>query len=332
MSCVSADVALLTAAPTPLTRLDDPMLRAAGVELWLKREELRDPVLGGNKWWKLQGHLRAASLAGHARLLSFGGAWSNHLHALAAAGARFGFATVGLVRGNQGSAMLDDCRQWGMQLVALGYADYRRRHDAAWQAALLAEHGPGYLIPEGGGGEAGREGFQALAAELMQQVDGKAIIAVAMGTGTTLAGLAAHLPEGQELWGFPVLPLGDSGQKLADELQSGNIGAGNTGAGRIGAGCRIWQGCVDSAYGRMTPALRAFMEAFERQQGIPLDPVYTGKLLQALYALAQQGQIPRGTRIVALHSGGLQGRRGFGFSFPALPVAVADSAVMAQVA
>jgi 1-aminocyclopropane-1-carboxylate deaminase len=302
MFCVSADPDGL---PTPLMRLTDPRLDVAGVELWLKREDLRDPRLGGNKWYKLQGHLQAARAAGHGRLLGFGGIWSNHLYALAAAGARFGFATIGVVRGDQGSAMLDDCRQLGMQLMPLGYAEYRRRHDAGWLAALQERTGPCHVIPEGGGGEEGLVGFRALAAELVSQVGSDVVVAVAMGTGTTLAGLARYLPAGQRVWGFPVLPLKETAQVLEAGLRS--VDARTS--------WHIWHGCVDQAYGRLTPALRAFLGAFERAQGIPLDPVYTVKLIQGLYGLAEQGYIPRGTRIVALHSGGLQGRRGFGLNY-----------------
>lgn len=311
MSSVSAE----SAVPTPLQRLHDSMLEAAGVEVFVKREDLRDPWLGGNKWCKLQGHLQAARALGADRLLSVGGVWSNHLHALAVAGARNGFRTVGLVRGNHESAMLDDCRRLGMTLVPLGYAEYRRRDDADLQATWQRQYGPAYFIPEGGGGQAGLGGFQTLAAEIRARAGDQVVVAVAVGTGTTLAGLAAHLPEA-EVWGFPVLPLADAGQRLAALLPAAALSR-----------CRVWHGLVDTGYGRLTGSQREFMTGFEQQQEMLLDPVYTVKLFQALFGLARQGKIPHGTRIVALHSGGLQGRRGFG-----LPYAVDDVALAALAA
>jgi 1-aminocyclopropane-1-carboxylate deaminase len=304
MSCASAEALQqrLLQAPTPLQRLHLPVFAAAGVELWLKREDLRHPLLGGNKWPKLLGHLRAAEAAGQGTLVSFGGAWSNHLHALAAAGRELGLSTVGLVRGDRDTAMLADCRRWGMRIVSLSHGDYRRRDDTEWLQGLLAAEGlsDSHVIPEGGGGAAGLEGFAGLAAELAVQAGSGAVLAVAMGTGTTARALAGFLPADMEVWGFPVLPL------KAAEL------AAQT-------GLRFWPGQVDKAYGRLGAELRRFLHEFEGEQGIALDPVYTVKLLYALHALAEQGRLPRATRIVALHSGGLQGRRGHALSFaPAL--------------
>lgn len=289
-------------APTPLQPISLPAFEAAGARLLLKREELRDPLLGGNKWHKLQGHLQAAAEQGQRRLLSFGGAWSNHLHALAATGQRFGLETVGVVRGDRMTAMLEDCRRFGMRLHPVSHADYRRRDDALWQQELLRELGPAYVIPEGGGGEAGLRGFACLAGELAQSCsEPNTVLALAMGTGTTLAGLAAHLPAGCRIWGFPVLALPGIEQQLAKSLLTYRQHASFT----------VWHGLVDSAYGRLGAPLRQFLASFEEQQGLELDPIYTVKLLWALNHLADQGSIPPGTTVVALHSGGLQGRRGF---------------------
>lgn len=283
--------------PTPLCELHAPPLAGAGVRLWLKREELRHPLLGGNKWPKLVGHLRAA---GGRTLVGFGGAWSNHLHALAAAGHELGQATVGVVRGEQDTAMLQDCRRMGMRLLAVSRSEYRLRDDPAWVRSLL--HGNGlaaaYVIPEGGGGVAGLEGFAELARELRAETTPETVFALAMGTGTSVAGLAAHLPPGARVWGFPVLPL----TGIEASLDTGRMG---------GADIHVWHGMVDKSYGRLSPDLLQFQKNFELEHNIALDPVYTVKLLRALYELAEQGRLPRTTRIVALHSGGLQGRRGY---------------------
>ncbi len=290
-------------APAPaLTAIQWPALEALGVELLLQREDRRDPVLGGNKWYKLLGHLQAARAQGASRVLSFGGAWSNHLYALAAAGARYGFPTLGLVRGAQDTAMLADCRRWGMHILPLSFGDYRRRHDPAFLALLAAEYPDAYLLPEGGAGEAGLSGFAPLAQELALTAAGRpSVVAVAMGTGTTVAGLAAALPKSVALWGFPVLPLPGIEAKLA----------------QYGSALQIWHGLVDAGYGRLSPELAAFLSVFEREQGVSLDPIYTVKLLWALDTLAKTDRLPRASRIIALHSGGLQGRRGFDLPLPA---------------
>jgi len=294
----------MSGRPTPLLALPDPVLEAAGVQLWLKREEQRHPLLGGNKWPKLLGHLRAAN---GRTLVGFGGAWSNHLHALAAAGMALGLATVGVVRGGRDTAMLADCRAMGMQLLPVSHGDYRRRDEPDWIQSFLASAGlaGAWVIPEGGGGAEGLPGFAELAAELAAEATPDTVFALAMGTGTSVAGVAAHLPATARVWGFPVLPLPGIEAKLAASLQVVANPAALT----------VWHGLVDKAYGRLTLELRQFMEDFEHRHDVALDPVYTVKLLWVLHALAGQGRLPRGIKIIALHSGGLQGRRGHALPF-----------------
>jgi len=196
--------------------------------------------------------------------------------------------------------MLQDCRLSGMRLLPVSRGEYRFREDSAWVQALLNANGlaDAYVIPEGGGGAAGLEGFAELAQELVTETTPDTVFALAMGTGTSVAGLAAHLPAGARVWGFPVLPLPGI---------EATFGAGRRG----GADIHVWHGMVDKSYGRLTPDLLQFQKKFELEHNIALDPVYTVKLLRALYELAEQGRLPRTTRIVALHSGGLQGRRGY---------------------
>ena len=293
-------------APTPLLELRAPVLEGAGVQVLLKREELRHPLLGGNKWPKLVGHLRAADSR---TLVGFGGAWSNHLHALAAAGEELGRATVGIVRGGRDTAMLADCRAMGMRLLPVSQGEYRQRDDAQWVQDFLAQAGlaDAYVIPEGGGGAAGLSGFAELADELLAQAGPELIVALAMGTGTTAAGLAAHLPSSTRVWGFPVLPLPGIETELQDLLRQVPRPAALT----------VWHGLVDKAYGRLSADLLQFLKKFELAHTIALDPVYTVKLIRALYGLAEQGRLAHGTRLVALHSGGLQGRRGHALSLMA---------------
>lgn len=310
MYCASIDAMMAT---TPLVALDIPQFACHGVTLWLKREEMRHPLWGGNKWFKLQGHLQRA--AGRT-LLGFGGAWSNHLHALAALGRAQGQETVGVVRGERLTPMLADCQAMGMRLIAVGYGAYRQRHDPEWQRQLLIHHGlqGAYVIPEGGNGAEGLSGFSQLADELWLQAPENAVYAVAMGTGCTLAGLAIHLPSGCRVWGFPVLPLPGIEQELPPTR----------------ATCRVWHGRVDRDYGQLTPELALFLQKFELAHSIALDPVYTVKLMWALYEMAERGELQGIRDVVALHSGGLQGRRGAGLPWESHHLGLGDNAAALQ--
>lgn len=257
--------------------------------VFMKREDERDALLGGNKWCKLAGHLAAASAAGQRRLVSVGGNWSNHLHALAHAGQRYGFATTGLVRGETMTPMLEEAVAAGMHIEFLSREDYRQRGAAAWQAAA-ARHHDAYFIPEGGAGEAGQRGLQALAREICQQLpdDGEPFyLAVPVGSGTTLSGLRAALPARMRLLGFPAFADAVLHQQLA-------------------ALAPLHDTLGMRQHAVLPVALQEFQQSFEQTQGIPLDPVYTVRMMQRLSLLL--AALPG--RIVAMHTGGLQGRRG----------------------
>ena len=292
----------------PLQRLHLDWLQQAGVEVAVLRLDLIDPLISGNKWFKLTEHLRAAQEAGAEGLISLGGAHSNHLHALAAAGKRFGFATVGLLRGHvQQTPTTLDLERYGMQLHWLGFAGYRARHEPdfwqPWQDLY-----PGLQqVPEGGGGLAGALGCVPLVAMLREQLvdvgwddyDGWWLAA---GTGTTLAGLV--LGEGGErrVYGALAVPT-DHGvaPQVAAILQT---------AGHNERNFEL----IDASRGgfaKVDPALLGFIQASETASGVPLEPLYTAKALMALEQAVKEGSIRRGKRLVFVHTGGLQGRRGF---------------------
>ncbi|HEX6592099.1 MAG TPA: pyridoxal-phosphate dependent enzyme [Moraxellaceae bacterium] len=257
--------------------------------VFMKREDERDALLGGNKWCKLAGHLAAASALGQRRLLSVGGMWSNHLHALAHAGQRYGFATTALVRGEAMTPMLQEAVAAGMQIEFVAREEYRQRGEAQWQAAVARRHGA-YFIPEGGAGVAGQQGVNALAQEICQQLpdDGQPLyLAVPVGSGTTLSGLRAALPQRIHLLGFPAFADAALHRQLATLAPLHDT--------------------LGMRQHRVLPAvLREFQQDFEQAQGIPLDPVYTVRMMQRLSLML--AELPG--KVVALHTGGLQGRRG----------------------
>jgi len=256
----------------------------------------------GNKAFKLRYNLARAKAQGHTRILSFGGAWSNHLHALAAVGAELGLETVGILRGGETpTAMLEDVARWGMHIVPVSRADYRRRGDPAYQRELEREYGPCLVIPEGGANAEGVRGCREIA-ELVPPGHWDRVVA-AVGTGTTLAGLAAGLEDVGELVGVSALRgAGDLEQRVGKLLQS--------------AGCaaqvpwRIEHRFHCGGFGRADARLREFVREFERSGELRLDPVYTAKAFLAIHGLLESGEWSGAERILALHTGGLQGRRG----------------------
>lgn len=286
-------------------------LANTGIELLVRRDDLVDPQLSGNKFYKLFFNLHAARGRGFTRLLSFGGAHSNHLHALAAAGDRYGFNTLGVVRGERPARLsptLSDAEVWGMQLIFVSRAAYRNKTDAQFHAELRTQYGDFYLIPEGGANVAGAQGMQVVGRALEGQLRGDyTAVCIACGTGTSLAGLAAGIDTAKPAIGFSVLKgAGDLGNSIATTYRELGVSAS-------AENWRLVSGFHSGGYGKKHPLnIAQFWRDFERDTGIPLDPIYTVKMFWGIVSLARQGYWPRGSRIVAIHSGGLQGRRGFG--------------------
>lgn len=296
---------------------DDFLLRH-DVSLRVIRFDLAHPVVGGNKWYKLQRNLALAREQGATRLLSFGGAYSNHIHALAAAGAEAGFDTVGIIRGELVlplNSTLAYARARGMQLIPVSRVDYRRRSDQDFLDNLHRRHGPFYLIPEGGANEAGVRGCQQMATELAARVPDldRCEIALACGTGTTLAGLLSGLrvlrpvlspPDTATprpfVRGIAVLKGADF---LRTDIRHWLMRLGATGYSGDWALETDYHG---GGYARAGQELLDFVSQFESAHNIPLEPVYTGKMLQALYKRIGEGLYAPGSRILALHTGGLR--------------------------
>ena len=279
-----------------------PWLEQAGVEVAVLRLDLIDPLISGNKWFKLRHHLLDAHAADAPGLISLGGNHSNHLHALAAAGKRFGFATAGLLRGHpQDTPTVRDLQTLGMELHWLGYAGYRARHQAAFWAPWQARYPGWHCIPEGGGGLAGAEGCRLIVAQARAQLQALGWADyhgwwLAVGTGTTLAGLVMA-EEGRRLvHGALAVPPGHGVEE--------NLVALVHGGHELHDACR-------GGFARIDEGLLAFIERVERDSGMPLDAVYTGKALLALHDQVAAGRFARGTRLIFLHTGGLQGRRGY---------------------
>lgn len=261
----STDLAALRPRlPSPLEEPVDERFARHGVRLLLKRDDLIHPELIGNKWRKLAPNLAAAS---GRPVVTFGGAYSNHLRATAAAGRLLGLPTVGVVRGQELAdrplnPSLARCAADGMRLHFVGRSTYRRKTDPETLAAVLraADAEGAYVVPEGGSNALAVRGCQALGEELRGQAD---VVAVACGTGGTLAGLAAGLGPGQRTLGVPVL----KGGFLADDIRRLQAEAFGGPRGEWWLDERFHFG----GYARTTPELDAFAEDFEGRHGVRVE-------------------------------------------------------------
>ena len=292
----------------PLEHLHLDWLTSAGVEVAILRLDQIDPLISGNKWFKLVEHLKAADRAGAEGIISLGGAHSNHLHALAAAGKRLGFKTVGLLRGHaQETPTVRDLQTFGMQLHWLGYGGYRARHQPGFWEPWHAQYPHLFAVPEGGGGLPGALGCAAIKEQAQAQLPALGWSDyhawwLACGTGTTLAGLVLAEQGERPVHGALAVP-DDHG--VAQQVESIMRDAELTNAGYA---------LIDASRGgfaKVDPLLLEFIEQTEQAIGIPLEPLYTGKALLALKQQVEEGRFARGTRLIFVHTGGLQGRRGF---------------------
>ncbi|CAL9556250.1 1-aminocyclopropane-1-carboxylate deaminase/D-cysteine desulfhydrase [Streptomyces sp. enrichment culture] len=288
--------ALRPRLPSPLDEVVDARFERHGVRLLLKRDDLIHPELIGNKWRKLAPNLRAA--AGRT-VVTFGGAYSNHLRATAAAGRLLGLDTVGVVRGEELAGRplnpsLARCADDGMRLHFVDRTTYRRKTEPDVLAAILrAAHAEGaYVVPEGGSNAAAVRGCTALGEELRGHAD---VVAVACGTGGTLAGLAAGLGPHARVIGVPVLRGGFLGEEIR-ALQRRAFGGPR---GDWSLDDRFHFG----GYARTTPELDAFAEDFEDRHGLPVERLYVAKSLYGLLTLTEEGAFARGTTLAAVVTG-----------------------------
>jgi len=292
-----------------LLAINHPAAERRGVRLLVWRDDLLHPDLPGNKARKLKYNLLAARTQGYSRLLTFGGAYSNHLAAVAAAGRLYGFETVGLVRGEKHLPLnptLARCQADGMQLRYLNRTTYRRRAEPEFLAAIQQQFGPAYLLPEGGTNALALRGVAEMIGELRQHTDFDAV-AVAAGTGGTLAGLALGLAEAQ----YPARAVGVAALKDAGFLRAEIDALTQATVAQTLTNYELHLGYHYGGYAKLPPELRAFIQRFEADFGVMLDPIYTGKMLVGVLDLIEKGHFARGSTVVAVHTGGLQAWAGF---------------------
>ncbi|RAV30488.1 1-aminocyclopropane-1-carboxylate deaminase/D-cysteine desulfhydrase [Sinomicrobium soli] len=275
------------------------LLQQKGIRLAVKREDLIHPLIPGNKYRKLKYNLIKARDEGSDTLLTFGGAYSNHIAATAAAGREYGFKTIGIIRGEELQDRTDRnptlrfAQEQGMDFRFVSREDFRKKQDESFIAGLRREFGRFYLIPEGGTNELAVKGCEEILAPGDSTYD---YVCCAVGTGGTLSGLINSAGDQQKVLGFPALKGSFLNEDICKFARSGNW--------------QLMEGFHFGGYARVDETLVRFINDFRKQTGIPLDPVYTGKMMYGILALVRQGYFENGASILAIHTGGLQGIAG----------------------
>jgi 1-aminocyclopropane-1-carboxylate deaminase len=290
--------------PTPLQRLHCKKFDQAGITVWIKRDDLNHPQIQGNKWHKIKLNLQAAKTQGYPALLTFGGAYSNHIAATASAAQLMGFKSHAIIRGDElannptaWSGTLKLAHLQGMQFEFVSRQIYRLRHDGGWLAELQQRYPDCYLLPEGGTNSLAIHGFQSVIQELEMQCAGWTHLLCAVGTGGTLAGLVKHARLDQQVWGIASLAQADHLKPFIQSYLTQNTAQ--------------WQLFTDyhgGGYAKISEPIQIVMQNFEQQFSILLDPVYTAKLVFGFYDLLHKKVFAPGSQVILYHSGGLQGR------------------------
>ncbi len=279
-------------------------LKGSGITLRMKREDELHPFISGNKFRKLKYNLVRAREEGALTLLSFGGAYSNHISALSYAAKKYGFRAVGIIRGEELGTDLEETLRKnptlrfafenGMRFKFISRAQYRDKEDQHFVEALKEEFGHFYLVPEGGTNALAVRGCEEILTPGDAQYD---FICVAVGTGGTMAGLINSSKEQQQVLGFPSL----KGDFLTAEIRKHTIQKDNW---------SLINGYHFGGYAKINKNLISFINDFYHQTTIPLDPVYTGKMMFGIIDMIQKNYFRKNSKILAVHTGGLQGIKG----------------------
>jgi len=274
------------------------------VELYIKREDLLHPYISGNKFRKLKYNIAEAQQLQQKTLLTFGGAYSNHIHATAYAGKKNGLKTIGIIRGDElGGEQLEKtlsqnktlafAKAQGMHLHFISRSNYKLKNTPTFIERLKQQFGDFYLLPEGGTNDLAVKGCTEI---LTPQDSSFSHICCAVGTGGTVTGIINSSHHNQHIIGFPVLKETYLDAEVSKKVTNTNW--------------HLNRNAHLGGYAKVTPELVNFINSFYKKHQIALDPIYTGKLLFGIYNQIVQGNFPKKSRILAIHTGGLQGTAG----------------------
>ena len=278
-----------------------PILKKKKVALFVKREDLLHPVISGNKYRKLYYNLQNARKLNKKKLITFGGAFSNHILATAGAGSEFDFETIGIIRGEElaedlartlaSNPTLYAAVKLGMQLQFVSRSEYKKKETAGFLNELQALHPDAYIIPEGGTNELAVKGCEEILNKETSLFD---FVCTAVGTGGTISGIINASAPQQKVLGFPALKA----NLLKDLMKKNKVTKSNW---------ELIHAYHFGGYGKVTKDLIEFVNTFKMETKIPLDPIYTAKMMFGVMDLIAKDFFPENTKILAIHTGGLQG-------------------------
>ena len=291
--------------PSKITKISSNFLHQKQVDIFIKRDDVIHPIISGNKWRKLKYNFQAASDEGFDKILSFGGVFSNHLHALSYACNYFGFGSIGVVRDThlkKETPTLSFCKKNKMKLYYLDRNQYRQKKSIQTINLLRKKFGKFYLIPEGGNNLLGIKGCQEIFDEIDIDYD---YLCSPVGTGCTAAGLIKGMKNNKKFIGFaPFTKTIEQSENIKNfcDFQLYNN----------------WELISDihfGGFGKIDSNLIKFVRRFKSDFNMELDLIYTGKLFYSLFNMIKNDAFDKRTKILVIHTGGLQGLNGFNFSY-----------------
>ncbi|NNF33712.1 MAG: 1-aminocyclopropane-1-carboxylate deaminase/D-cysteine desulfhydrase [Saprospiraceae bacterium] len=290
-----------------LQDISNTVFAQSGCQVHLLRLDVIHPGISGNKWYKLKYNLEEAVSSGFDTILTFGGAYSNHIHASSIAAAKAGLKSIGVIRGERVEPLnptLHDAEKNGMVLHFISRSDYRRKNETKFIGEMKRTFGDFYVVPEGGTNSLAVKGTTEILLDITEEYD---YIMTSVGTGGTMAGLICGLKGGKRVIGISVL----KGDFLVSEVEKLVLAYS-------GKSYKNWEIIEDyhfGGYAKFNEDLISFINEFRSVTGIALDPIYTGKMMSGLKKMTRKGFFKPNTKVVALHTGGLQGIRGFNDRF-----------------
>jgi 1-aminocyclopropane-1-carboxylate deaminase/D-cysteine desulfhydrase-like pyridoxal-dependent ACC family enzyme len=294
--------------PSPLQLLDDDRVKRKNIKLYVKRDDLIHPSVGGNKFRKMKYNLLKMNELGFKKMITFGGAFSNHIYSVAAIGKILNIKTIGIIRGERStplSSTLAFAENSGMQLFFYSREIFKNKTSV--YEDLKLEFYDAYWLPEGGSNALAVEGCKEIVPEVNTQLGFKPeYYCVACGTGGTLAGIARAIDESEKLIGFSIL----KNENLVKDINA-LINTHSVQNVLLSKNISIINEYHFGGYAKWQPELIHFINDFKRKHDIALDPIYTGKMFYGLFDLIDKDYFPTESVIVAVHTGGLQGIEGF---------------------
>jgi 1-aminocyclopropane-1-carboxylate deaminase len=278
-----------------VSKINTKIVEAKNIQLDLLRLDLIHLEISGNKWFKLKYNIAFAKENKFKSIVSFGGAYSNHLHALAFAGKLFNIKTIGIIRGEVvENETLHDCKKWGMELHFVSREQYREKYELHFLETIQQEFITSYIIPEGGNNELGQKGCaEILSQEQKEKYD---LFCCSIGTGATFTGIINSLKGQKKAIGFCAIK---NGHYLANEIQLQTANSN----------FEMQYEYHFGGFAKINDHLTSFIQQFKIEQQIELDRIYTAKMMFGIFDLIEKKSIRENAKILAIHTGGLQGNR-----------------------